>query len=107
MDHVNGEGDFDQKKSSAKVVVFDFTATWCGPCRILTPILEELSGEYEDHQVKFYKVDVDENRAVAQKFNISAVPSIAIFKDGEMHGGLIIGVRSKTAYQDAIKELLE
>ncbi len=67
---------------SEKVTLVDFWATWCGPCRKLTPLLEEIAEEYGD-KVNFVKIKADENIETAQKYSISGVPSILIFKDGE------------------------
>ncbi|KGK99000.1 thioredoxin [Methanococcoides methylutens] len=65
----------------SNVVVLDFTATWCGPCQMQKPILEELEGEMGD-KVEFKMVDVDQNNALAGKYGISAVPTLIIEKDG-------------------------
>lgn len=69
------------------VVVVDFFATWCGPCKMLAPVFEELSGEVEG--VRFYKVDVDQALDIARKFAITTVPTMIIFKDGEAVDKLI------------------
>lgn len=63
------------------VVVVDFFATWCGPCKMLTPVIDELSAELEN--VNFVKVDIDQSMDLAQKFRIVSVPTLKIFKDGE------------------------
>ncbi|WP_445474383.1 thioredoxin family protein [Methanococcoides methylutens] len=65
----------------SNVVVMDFTATWCGPCQMQKPILEELEGAMGD-KVEFKMVDVDQNNALAGKYGISAVPTLIIEKDG-------------------------
>lgn len=106
---IHSESEFDSAVNSAKVTVFDFHAVWCGPCKMLTPIMNELSNEYASSgaNVKFFKVDVDEVRSLSQRYSISAVPSVAIFKDGKMHEGLVIGVRPKDAYKQVIQDLLE
>ncbi|MBT4122055.1 thioredoxin [bacterium] len=67
---------------SDKPVLVDFFATWCGPCQMLMPIIEELSEEY-DGKVKIATLDIDENQELAQKYQVSSVPSLVIFKDGE------------------------
>ncbi len=64
------------------ITLVDFWATWCGPCRKLTPIIEELANEY-DKKVKFVKIKADENLQTAQKYSISGVPCLLIFKNGE------------------------
>ncbi|MHA1369577.1 MAG: thioredoxin family protein [Promethearchaeota archaeon] len=106
---IESVNDFNKAKKSAKVTVFDFSAVWCGPCRMLTPILDDLEGKYSKagKDVKFFKIDVDKVRDLAIEFNIHAVPSVAIFKDGNMEGDLIIGVRSPRFYEQVIDDLLK
>lgn len=62
--------------------IIDFSATWCGPCQMLAPVMDELSEEYEG-KVKFYNIDVDENMELASELNIQGVPTIIIFKSGK------------------------
>lgn len=68
---------------SDKPVIVDFWATWCGPCKMIAPILEEIAGEYDD-KVKIVKIDVDSNSQTAGKYNIMSIPSLLFFKNGEM-----------------------
>ena len=68
---------------SSGVVVVDFNATWCGPCKMLAPVLEELSNEMES-KAAFYAMDVDDNQGVALRFGISSIPYVAVFKDGHL-----------------------
>ncbi len=68
---------------SALPTVVDFTATWCGPCKLLSPIVEELASEY-DGKVKMGKLDVDESPGVAAKYGIRSVPTLLFFKGGEV-----------------------
>lgn len=65
------------------VAVIDFNATWCGPCKMMAPVLEELSGEYEG-KVAFYAVDVDENQELAAKFSVMSIPNLVLLKKGEL-----------------------
>ena len=72
--------NFDDIKASA-VALVDFNATWCGPCKMMAPILNDLSEAYAG-KVDFYGVDTDENSELAQQFGIMSIPTLIIFKDG-------------------------
>ncbi len=72
--------DLSEIKASKKALI-DFNATWCGPCRMLSPIVDELADEY-DGTVDFYSVDVDENGDAAAEFNITNIPALVLVKDG-------------------------
>ena len=87
-----------------KPAIVDFTATWCGPCRSITPILEELAKEY-DGQIVVYKVDADKCGDVAAAFGISSIPAILYIPlDGEP--SMTIGARNKSRFQSEINKLL-
>lgn len=77
-----GEKEFDELVNYEGLVVVDFYADWCMPCRYLGSILEKLSKEYRD--VKFYKVNVDENRELAIKYKILSIPTVLFFKRGKV-----------------------
>lgn len=87
--------------ASNEAVVVDFWAPWCGPCKMLGPVLEDLSSEY-DGKVKFVKVNVDENPSVSQRYRISSIPTVMVFKNGET-ADTIVGFRPK----QVISELIE
>ncbi|XP_019875278.1 thioredoxin-2 [Aethina tumida] len=80
--HVANQADLEQKLKDAggNLVVIDFFATWCGPCKMISPKLEELAQEYSD--VVFLKVDVDENEEIAMEYNISSMPTFVFIKNG-------------------------
>lgn len=78
--------------NSDKPVLIDFFAGWCGPCRMLSPVVDEIANERED--IKVCKVNVDEERELARLFQISSIPTLAVIKDGNVVGG-VVGVRSK------------
>ena len=75
------ENEFENEIANG-ITVVDFFATWCGPCKMLSPVLDDLSEEL-DGKVKFLKSDVDVNQDLASKFNIMSVPSVLVFKDGQ------------------------
>ena len=78
------DADFDQDINSQKVpVVVDFGADWCGPCKQLDPILEEIAEENTD-KLKVFKINIDENPMVPQKFGVRGIPTIMLFKDGKL-----------------------
>jgi thioredoxin 1 len=77
------EGTFDvEVLESETPVIVDFWAPWCGPCRVVSPILEELNGERDDLRV--VKVNVDENQAIAARYEILSIPTMILFKNGEI-----------------------
>ena len=96
--------NFDSLLEGNKPVFVDFWATWCGPCRMVAPIVEQLADEYEG-QVVFAKVDVDEEPDLARRYQIYSIPNMIIFKDGEI-AEQIIGARPKAMLSDAIRETL-
>ena len=77
------DADFEEKVVSGKeTAVVDCYATWCGPCRMLSPIIDELAGEYKG-KINVYKLDVDKNPKTAEKFSVMSIPTVLYFKDGE------------------------
>lgn len=82
--HQISDAEFDSKVLNAgKPALVDFWAPWCGPCRIIGPIIEELAPSYEGRAV-MAKVNVDDNPAVAQRYGITSIPTIMMFKDGKL-----------------------
>ena len=75
------EKEFNKVKES-KLAVIDFSAQWCGPCKMLAPILDDVSKELNG-KVSFFNIDIDENPALASQFAIQNIPSLVLFKDGE------------------------
>ena len=81
--------------SSSKPVLVDFWAEWCGPCRMVSPILDEIVGEHGD-KITIVKVNVDEEPALAQQYGITSIPAMQVFQDGEVVKS-IIGAKPKPA----------
>ena len=80
--HVNNLSEFNEKIASGRVLV-DFFATWCGPCRILAPILEEVDERKEAGDLLIVKVDVDEAGEIAAKYGIQSIPTLILFENGK------------------------
>mgnify|MGYP002509615382 CR=1 FL=1 len=80
--YVNGKELEELLENSDKTVFCDFWASWCGPCRMLAPVYEDVSDKYEDKAV-FVKLDVDESEDAAMKYSISSIPNIIAFKNGK------------------------
>ena len=98
------DSNFEEEVLKAKgVVVVDFFATWCAPCKMLAPILEEISEEVKE--AKVVKIDVDENPLAANLYHVSSIPTIKIFKDGELKDSKV-GFQPKEFLQEAIEELI-
>ena len=83
--------------------VVDFSALWCGPCKMMGPVLEEVSDEMTD--VKFYNVDVDEERELAMEYGISSIPAIVVIKDG-VKQGMLVGFKPKNVIEKELGDLI-
>lgn len=93
------ENEFKDVIKNGKVLI-DCYATWCGPCRMLSPIIDELSKEIEG--VDFYKLDVDDAPNVSQEFGIMSIPTLLLFKDGKL-SDTVVGLRSKEDLEEFLK----
>lgn len=101
---ISTKEEFEEIISQEKVVIADFFATWCGPCRMLSPIIEQLSEEFSE-KVRVIKIDIDKENELANMYNIQSVPTVIIFKDGEIHSSEV-GLRSINDYRNIINSLL-
>lgn len=94
MDIIKNTEEYDAVLKDNKSVFVDFYADWCGPCKMVGPLVEELSREETD--VKFVKVNVDDNPAIAQRYGIMSIPTLIVFKNGEIAGSSL-GFQPKEA----------
>lgn len=100
------ESDFGNVVLQAKVpVLVDFWAPWCGPCRMVAPVVEELAEEYEG-RISFGKVNVDENPKIASQYGIMSIPTLILFKDGKPLSN-IVGFRPKDELKKSLDSALE
>ena len=97
--------NFEKEVMQAETpVVVDFWASWCGPCRMVAPIIEELAREYSG-KAKVGKVNVDEEAELAVKYGIVSIPTVLIFKNGEVMEKLV-GAQSQDEYEDAVDKYI-
>lgn len=96
--------NFDELVASGKPLVVDFWATWCGPCKKIGPLIEELAAEYEGKAV-IGKCDVEENDDLASRFGIRNVPTVLFIKGGEIVDKQV-GAAPKSAFEDKLKAIL-
>ena len=96
------DSNFETEVLKESKAIVDFWAEWCGPCHILSPRLEELSNEIKD--VKFFKLNVDNNQQTAAKFQIRSIPTLLLFKNGQMVGQ-IIGALPKDTLKQKIEQV--
>lgn len=94
---------FEELLNSEKPVLVDFFATWCGPCKMMHPILEELKAKMGD-KIRIVKIDIDENQDLAIKYGVQAVPTLMVFKKGKVEWRQT-GVRTATDLQREIEKL--
>ena len=102
--HIGSEEAFDKLITGELPVLVDFWATWCGPCRMVAPIVEEIANQYAD-KVVVAKVDVDEMGELAQRYRIMNIPTLLLFQKGEVVDKAI-GARPKAALEQMLNKAL-
>lgn len=96
--------DFETLLTDENLVVVDCTATWCGPCRKVAPLIDQLAEEYEG-RARVVKLDLDQNKITAKKYEIRSIPAVMVFKDGELVENLV-GVAPYETFKNAVEKYL-
>ncbi|MEM9137782.1 MAG: thioredoxin domain-containing protein [Cyanobacteria bacterium P01_F01_bin.42] len=101
---IQDETEFDTLLTDEPLWVLDCTATWCGPCKVVAPLMDQLAEEYRD-RVKVFKLDLDANRPVATRYGIKSIPAVMFSKQGELKDTLI-GVKPYEEFSRTLERLL-
>jgi thioredoxin 1 len=101
---IQDEAELDSLLATEAVLVVDCTATWCGPCKLVAPLMDQLAAEYVD-RAKVFKIDLDVNKPIAKRFGIRSIPAVLYFKQGELVE-TIVGVKSYEEFRSAVQRSL-
>ncbi len=99
-DYIQDEAEFDTLLSAEPFLVVDCTASWCGPCKLVAPLMDQLADEYSD-RAKVFKLDLDSNQAVAKRYGIRSIPAVMIFNQGEVVE-TIVGAKKYEEYTSTL-----
>jgi thioredoxin 1 len=101
---IQDEAEFNSLLASEPLMVVDCTATWCGPCKLISPLIDQLAEEYGD-RAKVYKLDIDANKPIAKQFGLKSIPAVMFFKNGELTETLV-GVQSYEMFASTVERFL-
>ncbi len=102
--YIQSEAEFDSLIASEGLVVVDFTAQWCGPCKLVAPLMDRLANDYAD-RLQVYKLDLDANQSLAKRLGIRSIPAVMLFKKGELLETLV-GVKPYEIFTGAVDQHL-
>jgi thioredoxin 1 len=101
---IKDDAEFDTLLATGQILVVDCTATWCGPCKLVAPLIDRLAKEYGD-RAGIFKLDIDANKAFPKRFGLRSIPAVLFFKAGEKVE-TIVGVKSYEEFSAAVERLL-
>ncbi len=101
---IQDETEFDTLLTTESLLVVDCTATWCGPCKLVAPLIDKLADDYGD-RAKILKLDIDANKTIAKRFGLRSIPAVMFFKQGELVETLV-GVKPYEEFSSAIEKYL-
>jgi thioredoxin 1 len=102
--YIQNEAEFDNLLSSESLFVVDCTAAWCGPCKLIAPLIDQLADEYGD-RTKVLKLDLDTNREVAKRYGIRSIPAVMFFRQGDV-AETLVGAKKYDEYRDTLEKYL-
>ncbi|HIK31379.1 MAG TPA: thioredoxin [Oscillatoriales cyanobacterium M59_W2019_021] len=102
--YIQDETEFDSLLTNEPVLVVDCTASWCGPCKLVAPLMDRLAEEYVD-RAKVFKLDLDANKAIAKRFGIRSIPAVMFFQQGELKE-TVVGAKPYEEFSAAIERYL-
>jgi thioredoxin 1 len=98
------ETEFDSLLTGESLLVVDCTATWCGPCKLVAPLIDKLNDDYGD-RARIFKLDIDANKPIAKRFGLRSIPAVMFFKQGELVETLV-GVKPYEEFSSAVEKHL-
>lgn len=100
--YIQDETEFDTLLAGESLLVVDCTATWCGPCKLVAPIVDKLAASYGD-RARIFKVDIDNNKSIAKRFGLRSIPAVMFFKKGELVETLV-GVKPYEEFSNMMEK---
>ena len=102
--YIQSETEFDSLIASESLVVVDFTAQWCGPCKLVAPLMDRLANDYSD-RLQVFKLDLDANKGLAKRLGIRSIPAVMMFRKGKLLETLV-GVKPYESFTKAVDQYL-